>query len=130
MATCCPEVIASLEQQLENKGVALDRSMVRRWTLEAHYLQGVRDRRAMKAILRLNSVIVRLRLLQTKGLTFNDTVDMVKYGAQLYFNEKLRGTRPTTTRLERKSPRLKPPARRRGFVLYRCVGAARRQGAM
>ena len=79
--------------------------------------------------MRLNSVIVRLRQLRTRGLSFNNTADIVKYGAELYFNERLRNTRPTTNRMQRKRSRLKPPPNRKGFALYRSDGAARGQGS-
>jgi ribonuclease HI len=129
IATCGDDLIASLESSLADKGVTLGQAFAQTWTPENHYLQGVRDTQSMNALMRINSAIVRLRLLRTRGLTFNNEDDIVKYGAQLYFTERLRGTRPNPSRLERKRGRIRPPDRRRGFALYRSDGAARGQGS-
>jgi ribonuclease HI len=129
MATCGDELITSLEKLFGDKGITLGQPNAQYWTPENHYLEGVRDTQSVNALMRINSVIVRLRLLRTRGLTFNNEDDIVRYGAQLYFNDGLRGTRPTASRPERKRERLRPPVRRRGFVLYRTDGAARGQGS-
>ncbi len=112
----------------KSKGVALQDSWAHRWVPESHYLQGILDKTVAGALLRINSVILRLRWLRMKGLAFNNAEDMVRHGVQLYVNEGLRCTRPSTTRAERKHARLIPPPVRRGFVLYRSDGAARGQG--
>ena len=62
-----------------------------RWT-PSHFLQGIADPCLISSLLRMNSVIVRLRLLETKGLSFSSTEDMAGHGVQLYFNENLRCT--------------------------------------
>ena len=122
------DFIASVEHSLAKKGVNTTQSQTERWTPEMHHLQGVQDHQIMNGLLRINSVIVQLRLLIIKGLKFHGIADMVRYGGQLFFNGHLRGTKPGTTRTERKKKRLEPPCRRRGFTLYRCDGAARGQG--
>jgi ribonuclease HI len=130
IATLGNDLIASLENRLTDKGVSVGQADAQCWTPENHYLQGVQDSQSINALMRINSVIVRLRLLRTRGLTFDNEDDIVTHGAQPYFNERLRGTRPTAYRLERKHGRLRPPDRRRGFNLYRSDGAARGQGSI
>lgn len=128
MSTVCPDFLAGIEQAFADKGVQQCQLNASRWPPEMHYLQGIDDPSAISALMRMNKVIMRLRSLRTRGLRFDSSEDLVKHGAQLYFREHLRCTRPTTNCLERKRQRLKPPPCRRGFVLYRSDGAARGQG--
>ena len=128
IATCEDGLIASVGNLLKDSGAELVQPDGQCWTPENHYLQGVRGTQSINALIRINSVIVRLRLQRTRGLAFNNEDDNAKHETQLYLNESLRGARSTTSRLDRKRGRIRAPIRRRGVSSFTAV-MGRQMGA-